>query len=308
MQQSLHSRGSVVLVIDALELRRAGVESLLKPWAQANGASLVASAPRATPAELGGQSFKLIVLVIGALGVDDPEPQRWINSWHACQADTPLVLVSDRDEPDQVVAAFKAGVRGFIPTSIAPSVAVQALSLIMCGGTFFPVSTLMLSIHVTRSERSEPRDDHPNGQEEHARNQSPYFRAVVPVQAGRLTMRQKEVLNFLQLGDSNKSIARSLKMRESTVKVHVRQIMRKLGASNRTQAALSAARLGSHDGPASGQSVESAVIGAGCHDKPSSGDKTGAVRRVEEVLLSQQTSRGTSILHVRAQQRRSSLA
>src|SRR5690606_26939929 len=54
----------------------------------------------------------------------------------------------------------------------------------------------------------------------------------------RLTLRQHEVLEGLRYGKSNKHIARELNMQEATVKVHVRQIMRKLGASNRTQVAL----------------------------------------------------------------------
>jgi DNA-binding NarL/FixJ family response regulator len=53
-----------------------------------------------------------------------------------------------------------------------------------------------------------------------------------------LTARQKAVLELLSRGDTNKVIARRLGMRESTVKVHVRQIMRKFGVSNRTQVAI----------------------------------------------------------------------
>ena len=60
---------------------------------------------------------------------------------------------------------------------------------------------------------------------------------VLPI-SGWATLR---VLDRLRLGKSNMVIARDLDMQESTVKVHVRQIMRKLGASNRTQAALFAA-------------------------------------------------------------------
>ena len=53
-----------------------------------------------------------------------------------------------------------------------------------------------------------------------------------------LTERQKSVLERLGRGDSNKAIARVLGIREGTVKVHVRQIMRKLGVTNRTQVAI----------------------------------------------------------------------
>jgi DNA-binding NarL/FixJ family response regulator len=57
-------------------------------------------------------------------------------------------------------------------------------------------------------------------------------------QSRSLTVRQKAVLELLRRGDSNKIIARQLGMREGTVKVHVRQIMRKFGVTNRTQVAV----------------------------------------------------------------------
>jgi two-component system nitrate/nitrite response regulator NarL len=53
-----------------------------------------------------------------------------------------------------------------------------------------------------------------------------------------LTARQRAVLELLRRGDTNKAIARRLGMREGTVKVHVRQIMRKFGVTNRTQIAV----------------------------------------------------------------------
>ena len=64
-----------------------------------------------------------------------------------------------------------------------------------------------------------------------------------------LTERQRAVLRCLHAGKSNKMIARELDMRESTVKVHVRSILRKLGAINRTQAALAAVAVGDLDQP-----------------------------------------------------------
>jgi DNA-binding NarL/FixJ family response regulator len=59
-----------------------------------------------------------------------------------------------------------------------------------------------------------------------------------------LTVRQKAVLEPLSRGESNKAIARRLGLREGTVKVHVRQIMRKFGVSNRTQVAIVCANEG----------------------------------------------------------------
>ena len=61
--------------------------------------------------------------------------------------------------------------------------------------------------------------------------------------ASDFTPRQADVLKLLLQGKSNKVIARELDMQECTVKVHVRQIMKKLNAANRTEAVINAAKL-----------------------------------------------------------------
>lgn len=60
----------------------------------------------------------------------------------------------------------------------------------------------------------------------------------------RLTNRQRDIFKLLLSGCSNKEIARQLGVLEGTVKVHVRAMMQKLGARNRTQIAILAARTG----------------------------------------------------------------
>jgi DNA-binding NarL/FixJ family response regulator len=60
----------------------------------------------------------------------------------------------------------------------------------------------------------------------------------------QMTDRQQSVLQCLCLGDPNKVVARKLGMTETTVKVHVREIMRKLGVANRTQIAIAAGSMG----------------------------------------------------------------
>jgi DNA-binding CsgD family transcriptional regulator len=137
--------------------------------------------------------------------------------------------MSDREESREAVAAFESGVRGFITTNMASPVAIQTLTFVMNGGSFFPPMALMQGLQRNRA--------HHIGTSKGA--------AVLAVQHNNeLTIRQQEVLEHLQQGASNKLIGRQLKLRESTVKVHIRQIMRKLGATNRTQAALCAVQLG----------------------------------------------------------------
>ena len=69
-----------------------------------------------------------------------------------------------------------------------------------------------------------------------------------------LTQRQREVLNLLQHGKQNKIIADELSVRESTVKVHVRQILRKMRVNNRTEAALLARQMQNENGSTHGRS------------------------------------------------------
>ena len=59
----------------------------------------------------------------------------------------------------------------------------------------------------------------------------------------RLTVREKEVLALLAQSKTNKEIASDLFLSEATVKVHVRHILRKLGARTRTEAAVQAVRM-----------------------------------------------------------------
>jgi DNA-binding NarL/FixJ family response regulator len=67
--------------------------------------------------------------------------------------------------------------------------------------------------------------------------------AVSRTEMHGLTPGEQSVLELLKTGQPNKLIARALDIEETTVKVHVRRIMRKLNAANRTQAALAAQRI-----------------------------------------------------------------
>jgi two-component system nitrate/nitrite response regulator NarL len=76
--------------------------------------------------------------------------------------------------------------------------------------------------------------------------------APVPLEAPReaasgadlLSPREREILLLIARGDSNKLIARELDIAETTVKIHVQHILRKLGLSSRVQAAVFATSQG----------------------------------------------------------------
>ena len=212
---SMDSRSWIALR-DSQTLRRAAFNSLIASWAGENNID-VSSGCLINPPSLENLADPvLLVLVLGSARIDDPVIQLQLSKARAQWPDVPVAVVSEHEDRAEVMAAFRAGVRGYIPSMLEPELALQALSFVLGGGTFFPPQVL----------------DRPSRDGAHSAS-----RPGAAVHT--LTPRQLDVLALLREGKSNKLIARQLAMCESTVKVHVRQIMRKLGAANRTQAALS---------------------------------------------------------------------
>ena len=134
----------------------------------------------------------------------------------------PLVVVSDREDWAAVCDALCHAVRAYFPSSLDPEILVETLRFVQRGGTFIPLEVL-INAPVHRNE--------PSG--------AGARRTEVP----RLTPSEQRVLDLLSKGKPNKAIARELDIEETTVKVHVRRIMKKLHAANRTQAALVAQQM-----------------------------------------------------------------
>lgn len=132
-------------------------------------------------------------------------------------AGAPIIVVSDLDHQERVVQALQRGVRGYIPTNSRLEVAVEATKLVSAGGTFVPATSLL--VHSSQEGLREGEA------------------------AGTFTQRQLAVLKCLREGKANKIIAHELSMSVSTVKVHVRNIMQKLKATNRTQVAYQTRQL-----------------------------------------------------------------
>lgn len=216
------TRFPAVLIVDAMELRRAGLVALVEPWASGQGIATF----QIPPTELGVDLLsrfepKFVIFSIGGASLHAAEPMHWACDVRDMLPNVPCVVLSDRTEPEEAILAARLGHQAFMPTSIEPQIALQAFAFVIGGGTYFPREALLQSASAVREGAG--------------------LNGAIPGDPDRLTRRQHEVLDRLRLGKSNKVIARDLDMQESTVKVHVRQIMRKLGASNRTQAALLAA-------------------------------------------------------------------
>jgi DNA-binding NarL/FixJ family response regulator len=254
-----------VIVIDPQKLRQAGLVHLLEDWANRNGFVVVAIS---SPEQLDLTSNCVMVMLnVGGASVLEHGPQLWIKIARNILAHVPLVILSDREDRSEVRAAFKEGASGFIASNLDPRVALEALTFLCHGGSFFPLSVIPEETPSPPTEILEPAyAPHLDPVADHAGRTrvrvsarlagwqvmqgQPASQAMARVTQTNfpLTPRQLEVLDRLREGKPNKLIARDLNMTEATVKVHVRQIMRKLGATNRTQAVLAAARSGERSG------------------------------------------------------------
>jgi len=130
-----------------------------------------------------------------------------------------------------VLCAFEAGADAYLAKTISHEVLIKSLDLVMLGEAVFPSSILGL----IRRGASKAGDD------EHEADGVEYGEAESEPIPKQLSVRETVILRCLMQGDSNKLIARKFDIAEATVKVHVKAILRKIHAKNRTQAAIWAA-------------------------------------------------------------------
>lgn len=125
----------------------------------------------------------------------------------AADRKTPIAIISGTTNRDLAEASLAAGAAGFVPKTLASRAMVAAVQAMASGEVFAPLSLLM--------------------------QETPVAEALAA-----LTRREVDVLKGICEGKSNKEIARDLDLQEVTVKLHVKTLSRKLGAKNRTHAAM----------------------------------------------------------------------
>jgi DNA-binding NarL/FixJ family response regulator len=124
----------------------------------------------------------------------------------------PIIVLAHNNDAEMAKAAICRGAKGYIPVSLGFDIAIEAVRFVLAGGSYVPIDCLLAG--------GGPGD---------APSQPP---------SGLVTARELAVIRAIQKGNSNKVIAYQLNMCESTVKVHVRRIMKKLNAKNRTDVAI----------------------------------------------------------------------
>jgi len=131
-------------------------------------------------------------------------------------ADRRLVALVAEANTRAMAECLMHDVDGYLMKSARPAVLLQSLALIAEGERVYPAAIVARLLH--------------------GGLQTP----TVPIDAKRhhLTAREVEILQLLVSGEPNKVIARRLSVTEATVKVHLRSLLRKINAENRTQAAI----------------------------------------------------------------------
>ena len=139
-----------------------------------------------------------------------------------------IVVVTTASSRQQFASCLAAGMAGYLVADVARQVLLESLRLVMRGVQVFPTMlvTGMLAGAAERDQRDD-LDTSPGASEQQ-----------------RLSPREQDILALLVEGASNKTIGIRLQIEDSTVKVHLRRILKKIPAANRTQAAVWAADKG----------------------------------------------------------------
>jgi DNA-binding NarL/FixJ family response regulator len=145
----------------------------------------------------------------------------------------PVIVISADDSRATILAAFKAGAIGYLPKTMTRKVMTGAMHVIAAGGSYVPYEALGDALPALNGKSNGKFGNGGNG----GNGQT------ATVQLG-LTHRQYQVLELIQRGCSNRTIAQQLEISEGTVKQHVHAMFGTLRVSSRTEAIAAASRGG----------------------------------------------------------------
>lgn len=137
-----------------------------------------------------------------------------------------IVLMARTLEASEIASSFACGVDGYLLEEISPAALIESLNLVALGEKVFP-SQLVNLLAETEWCNGKP--------------------TAASDQFELLSEREFEIMHWLARGAPNKVIAAKMSITEATVKVHIKAILKKVGANNRTQAAIWALQRGVFD-------------------------------------------------------------
>jgi two-component system nitrate/nitrite response regulator NarL len=225
-QPSVSLQNTPTLLVEANTLLREGLKRILAETAYAPASSSATLEEACVALDM---SPGAVLMIIGSAGDHGELCERIRDLKETWPASRVVFLVDDYDLK-QIFTAFQSGVDAYLIKSVSCEVLVKSLDLVMLGESVFPAAILELL-------QNQGRRIGTNGDGSGLRDES----EPESLQSKGLSVRETVILRCLMDGDSNKVIARKFDITEATVKVHVKAILRKIQAKNRTQAAIWAA-------------------------------------------------------------------
>lgn len=168
--------------------------------------------------------FDLIILDLNMPGMNGLEGLTLIRNRFP---DIPVVIISGAARRRDILDAFDRGAAGFIPKDLSGRTIIKALELVLAGEKYVPSSLVAKGGF---------------GMGAAGYGEQGMWEPDSPL--NKLTARERQALALLLEGCSNKEIADRLGLKVITAAFHLQGVFKKLGVSNRTQAATTAIRLG----------------------------------------------------------------
>lgn len=189
--------------------------------------------------------LSMILLDLGMPGMED---MNGLATLRETYPKLPVALLSGLAEKEDVEHALRLGAVAYFPKTMSGKSIVKAIKDIVTKRNETYVALDHNTDEIMPSHYHNLKRAHTNGKD-NAMAAVTMYNAFVTDDSElkediNLTPRERDVLEFLIQGAANKEIARSLDLQVVTIKLHVRSICKKLGAKNRTQAAMKAYELG----------------------------------------------------------------
>lgn len=165
-----------------------------------------------------------ILVHVGRRSLASPQVRQELATISGMLPGVPLAVFAEGESVEEIREALLAGARAYIPSGLALGITKEIIRLVSAGGTYAPLSFIW---HASAEASAQ-----------HGKMEWPaeiMAAGMTKVSRQEFTARQLEILRCLRAGFSNKRIACQLGLCENTVKVHVRNVMKKIGAANRTQ-------------------------------------------------------------------------
>lgn len=172
-----------------------------------------------------GQALKIleennqVELIILDLDMPDMSWEEGFAAMRQKAKEARFVVVSASEDVRNIRKTLGEGACGYIPKRSDPKILSRALQLILDGGTYLPPELLDVAMPAENKGESKTKNK-------------------------TLTARQMQVLELIAQGLSNKQIAYEMGVSEATVKLHINALLRAIGVTNRTQAVITAQKMG----------------------------------------------------------------